>query len=71
MVLLLDLEDEIPDPHADPNEPAGFVLRKRYRSDYVDGAVTPKHVKGPEDASPIQRPNPNLNGLSAAVACYP
>ncbi|KAL2057775.1 hypothetical protein ABVK25_002159 [Lepraria finkii] len=71
MVLLLDLDDEVPDPHADPNEPAGFVLRQHYLNGQPDSSITPAVSKAPQDANVIERPNPNLNGLSAAVACYP
>jgi len=66
MVLLLDLDEEISDPHADPSHPAGFAsLRQRQRK------VTAKVRTNNPDNEPPERPNPNLNGLSAAVACYP
>ena len=68
MVLLLDLDDEVPDPHADPKEPAGFAsFRSRQRED----SVTTKLPTNRSDDALSERPNPNLNGLSAAVACYP
>ena len=69
MVLLLDLDDEVSDPYADPTEPAGFVLRLR--------PLDPKPVTGKDENTnektvTNERSNPNHhNGLSAAVACYP
>ena len=66
MVLLLDLEDEVPGPHADPDHPAGFAsLRQRQRD------VTTKAPPSGPDSEASERPNLNRNGLSAAVACYP
>ena len=65
MVLLLDLDDEVPDPHADPNEPAGFVFRQRH-------PMTTADTSNNEVITEKAPPNPNQsNGLAAAVACYP
>lgn len=70
MVLLLDLDDEIPDPHADPNEPAGFVFRQRPHRD--QNPVTTEDNENKEVVTEKVPPNPNQsNGLAAAVACYP
>ncbi len=70
MVLLLDLDDEVPDPHADPNEPAGFVLRQGHHRDQKP--VTTANNETNEPVTEKAPPNPNQsNGLAAAVACYP
>ena len=76
MVLLLDLDDEVPDPHADPNEPAGFLLRQRRpipRDQKIPAAVA---TEGYENNKIITEENAPFNsnqsnGLAAAVACYP
>ncbi|KAK4690281.1 hypothetical protein P7C71_g6473, partial [Lecanoromycetidae sp. Uapishka_2] len=68
MVLFVDLGEDVSDPHADPDHPAGFAsLRLRQRED----TVTAKVPANDGSDNSIERPNPNLNGLSAAVACYP
>lgn len=78
MVLLLDLDDEVPDPHADPNEPAGFLLRQRqrpiHRDQKIPAVVTAEGNENNEGITDENAPfiNPNQsNGLAAAVACYP
>ena len=72
MVLLLDLDDELPDPHADPNEPAGFVFRQRPSHRDQKNPVTSEDNENKEIVTETVSPNPNQsNGLAAAVACYP
>lgn len=71
MVLFVDLDEEVPDLHADPNEPAGFnSLRQRLERQRED-TVTRKVSGHDQDDNTQGRSNLNLNGLSAAVACYP
>ena len=67
MVLLLDLDEEVSDPHADPDTPAGFTSPRRRQPD-PENSVTAKATTGEADN---ERPNPNFDGLAAAVACYP
>lgn len=66
MVVFVDLEDDVSDdPHADPNEPRGFPsLRKHHLGDKVTAKET-------DDGNFDERPNPNLNSLSAALGAYP
>ena len=72
MVLLLDLDDEVPDPHADPNEPAGFVLRHRHHRDQKKPVTTAENEDNEVVTAKAALPNPNQsNGLAADVACYP
>ena len=71
MVVFLNLdEDDLsdPDPHADPIGSAGFesALRKRAtRAHDVSAHAVDSHLDGEI------RVNPNVNGLSAALGCYP
>jgi hypothetical protein len=68
MVVIVDLDEEVHDPHADPGALNGFVgLKHQLRHSLTD----PKH-NAPERA-PVddERPNPNINGFSAALSCYP
>lgn len=74
MVVFLDLdEDDVSDnPHADHrSEAAGLVASLRqsqWRSNSKSSAVT---ENGNCVARFEERPNPNLNTVSAALACYP
>ena len=69
MVVFVDLEDDLSDdPHANPNEPRGFSsLRKHHLGD----KVTAKTTDDGDHENIEERPNPNLNNLSAALAAYP
>ena len=63
MVVLLDLDDKVAfDPHADPLRLVGYpapikntVTKPSIEKIVVDG----------------KRPNPNINGFSTALGCYP
>lgn len=67
MVLLVDLGDEVHDPHVDPAAANGFATLKQQlrhaRTDHDDD----------DESQPAEddRPNPNVNGFSAALSCYP
>lgn len=67
MVVFLDLDEDVPDPHADPGEPAGFISLESFRRLAYRAPVTAENQKATE----IDRPNPNLNTVSAALGCYP
>jgi hypothetical protein len=64
MVVLVDLDDEPPSPHV-PRAP-GFVKP-------VHQSLVPIVVENDDASAPgtEERPNPNLNGFSAALSCYP
>ena len=65
MVVLLDLDEGgCDDPFIERGAPVGFASSKLL----VNGSVT----KTPNSTTvQIERPNPNLNGVSAALGCYP
>lgn len=65
MVVLLDLDDQDPsDPHPDPLRLMG------YKSPIRD-QVTKSSADAKPAVSVAQRANPNVNGFSAALSCYP
>ena len=77
MVVFLDLDEHnVPnDPHADPHEPAGL---KHYRwpphqpeHSTTTATCATLDGKAAEALAPGERLNPNINGCSAALACYP
>jgi len=65
MVVLLDIDDQDPcDPHPDPFRLVGYTSPIRNK-------VTKPSI---ETKSPVifeRQPNPNVNGFSAALSCYP
>jgi hypothetical protein len=66
MVVLVDLDDEAPSPQA-PRAP-GFIrdMKPVYHS------FAPAATEDDDSArAPDERPNPNINGFSAALSCYP
>ncbi len=69
MVVLLDLDEDVLDPHADVRAGGGFV---DFRHHLSNGAVTSNGKKEDIDARKgEERENPNINGFSAALGCYP
>ncbi|KAH3955548.1 hypothetical protein HBI56_017280 [Parastagonospora nodorum] len=66
MVVLVDLDDEPPSPRA-PRAP-GFIrdMKPLHHSLAPTAAETDDSAPGPNE-----RPNPNVNGFSAALSCYP
>jgi hypothetical protein len=61
MVVLVDLnelDDQVVDPYSDP--------RKWNLSSKTINAAQSAQVEGAAD-----RPNPNINGFSASLGCYP
>jgi hypothetical protein len=66
MVVLVDLDDEPPSPHT-PRAP-GFIRDVKL----VHHSFAPE-AGGNDDGVPgsKERPNPNINGFSAALSCYP
>lgn len=69
MVVLLDLDEDVPDPHADVRHSGGFA---DFRFHLRNGAVTTNGRTGvPEDGEESERENPNINGFSVALGCYP
>ena len=67
MVVFVDLEDDVSDdPHA--NEPRGFSY---FRKHHLGNPVTAKVTGNGDDGNVEERPNPNINGFSAALGAYP
>lgn len=65
MVVLLDLDDQDScNPHADPLRLVAYPT-----------SIRNKVTKSSNDAKSAviveRRPNPNVNGFSAALSCYP
>lgn len=68
MVVLVDLDDE-------PSSPTPHVA---CASDFIRHVKPVHHSLAPttadiEETAPVadERPNPNINGFSAALSCYP
>ncbi|KAI9881491.1 MAG: hypothetical protein M1830_000054 [Pleopsidium flavum] len=69
MVVLLDLDEDVLDPHADVKHGGGFV---DFGHDLSNGAlISNGKRKGIDDGKGEERENPNINGFSAALGCYP
>lgn len=69
MVVLLDLDEDVSDPHADVRHGGGFA---DFQIHLRNGAVTKSDRTGiPDDGEGSERENPNINGFSAALGCYP
>jgi len=62
MVVIVDLDDEVHDPHSDTN---GFANLTQLRHSLNVGNATSS------DDGDDARPNPNINGFSAILSCYP
>lgn len=67
MVVFLDLEDEISDPHADTHYGRGPHLGGEAASRDSITAHSSKRKEG----KLAERPNPNVNSFSAILSCYP
>lgn len=71
MVVILQLDDDDAfDPYGRPKALAG--LQKPYPQEHIS-YLSSSDV---DDGNPItieepERPNPNINGFSAALGCYP
>lgn len=61
VVFDLDLDDDAPSPHASHAPDLPFVKPLHH-------SLTLPTPAAAEDSS---RPNPNVNGFSAALSCYP
>ena len=73
MVVFLDLDDDgvsDPDPHVDPNSPAGYnwALRQQRRVSKPHAVTVNREANITDEEG---RANPNVNSLSAAFGCYP
>ena len=69
MVVLLDLDEDVLDPNADVRHGGGFA---KFRPQLHNAAVTTNSRTGdPDDGTGLERENPNINGFSAALGCYP
>lgn len=68
MVVLVDLDDEAIDPLIDLNG-----LHDSHGSLYRGSAVSPPQRELSEGKPKVDsvRSNPNINGFSAALSCYP
>lgn len=68
MVVIVDLGEDVHDPHAEPDPATGFVgLKQPLLVSFSAQSKSPEEE--PEDEG--ERPNPNINGFSAALSCYP
>ncbi|KAL1638464.1 hypothetical protein SLS56_000273 [Neofusicoccum ribis] len=67
MVVFLDFEDDSPDPFLEPFRPTDAypLSQQQYRAGPADDGD--RAQPGQED----ERPNPNINGFSAILSCYP
>lgn len=69
MVVLLDLEEDVSDPHTLVLQGGDFADLKNHLS---NGAVIIGGKGADIDSeSEKERENPNINGFSAALGCYP
>lgn len=69
MVVLLDLDEDVLAPHADGRHRGGFA---DFRPHLRNSTVTKiRRTKDLEDVEAPDRENPNINGFSAALGCYP
>lgn len=85
MVVIVDLDDDVHNPHADPYAALRFQDLRQARLETLPGQRKAKAPAGDsggqaeggeeDEAEPHQdddRPNPNVeNGFSAALSCYP
>ncbi|KAF2873903.1 hypothetical protein BDV95DRAFT_567983 [Massariosphaeria phaeospora] len=67
MVVLLDLDDDAPDAHGS-HEPSFRDMKPLHHS---LAATTTTGTEPVEADTVAARPNPNVNGFSAALSCYP
>jgi hypothetical protein len=65
MVVLVDLEDDAPSPLV-PRAPGLLQSVKP-----VHHSLAPPAESDNGGVAADERPNPNLNGFSAALSCYP
>ncbi|GME25689.1 Zinc finger FYVE/PHD-type protein [Neofusicoccum parvum] len=67
MVVFLDFEDDSPDPFLEPFRPTDAypLSQQQHRAGPADDGD--RAQPGQED----ERPNPNINGFSAILSCYP
>lgn len=68
MVILVDLDEEVDDPFVDGTRGNGWVNLK---SDVWQSSKARHAAKLVMPWNDDQRPNPNINSFSAALACYP
>lgn len=76
MVVFVDLDEDVvsgADPHVDPSELAGspqhhWSLRQTPCKPARDLKIDNKETV---DNAAEERPNPNINSCTAALACYP
>ncbi len=64
MVVMVDLDDEVHDPHSDTS----FANLHQLRHSLTVGDAT---CGSSDDDDGDDRPNPNINGFSAILSCYP
>jgi hypothetical protein len=70
MVVLLDLDE---DPTLFHDESAYDLLKHQLRGPLLRAGNTQDALSNPapSESTSEERPNPNLNGFSAALSCYP
>ena len=64
MVVLLDLDEDLLDPHLDPRD----ITRPGFQ---FDGTVTRRLLNKEIPLETEEWPTLNINGFSAALGCYP
>ncbi len=69
MVLIADLDADRPGSHAQPDEADSVPHALQSVKSSNDGDDMNAGADGASKA--VERPNPNLNGFSAALSCYP
>ena len=67
MVVLVDLDEDLSDPYVESRHGTGFLPPKLH----VNELMTAKGLASEAPDPGNERPNPNLNGFSAALGCYP
>ncbi|KAA6413675.1 MAG: hypothetical protein FRX48_02036 [Lasallia pustulata] len=67
MVVLLDLDEDVSDPYVHSMHGTGFPPPRLH----VNKLMTAKRLASEAPVTVKERPNPNLNGFSAALGCYP
>ncbi|KAI4125605.1 MAG: hypothetical protein LQ347_005318 [Umbilicaria vellea] len=67
MVVLLDLDEDLSDPYVDSRHGTGFPPARLHGNQSTETKGLPSEAPATVD----ERSNPNLNGFSAALSCYP
>ncbi|KAL1650849.1 hypothetical protein SLS58_000968 [Diplodia intermedia] len=69
MVVFLDFEDDSPDPFLEPYRPTDAYPPSQQQQQRSHAG--PADDDAPSRPTTDERPNPNINGFSAILSCYP